>query len=112
MSIPSVPLQPLRSTVGQVKPFDLEDYYSPIELKENNNQASLLTTTEVTAFQAKPISPVLAQQGSSPLGTALMVFVPIVGVGFIFWLLNTTIRICDPNKILVISGRLQTVNGR
>jgi flotillin len=55
--------------------------------------------------------PVLAQ-GSGSGGFVVSLFTIGLGIGVLIWLLNSVIRICDPNKILIISGRQQVVNGR
>ena len=68
----------------------------------------LTTFTEVNATVSTP--PLLAQ--TSNFAGPVTLFVMVLGIGTVVWLLNTMIRICDPNKILVISGRQQVVNGR
>ena len=55
--------------------------------------------------------PLIAQSGGGFAGPVTL-FALVLVVGIIVWLLNTIIRICDPYRILVISGRQQTVNGR
>ena len=118
MSIFKSAFRQLGHDVGRLQPFDLETYHPRIQLQtqtaspQQTLRADSQTVTSQPSIASPILPPVLAQQGNSSLGTALMVFVPIVGAGFVFWLLNTTIRICDPNRILVISGRQQTVNGR
>lgn len=82
-----------------------------LELANLELASGELATVELV--EVSPSIPLLAQQGVGsnfigPVALFGLVFV----VGFVVWLLNTTIRICDPNKILVISGRQQTVNGR
>lgn len=57
------------------------------------------------------ISPLMAQSTGGIAGPVTLFGVVLV-VGLVVWLLNTTIRICDPYRILVISGRQQAVNGR
>jgi len=54
---------------------------------------------------------ILAQSGGGVAG-AFFTAIFILGVVGTIWLLNTIIRICDPNKILVISGRDYKFNGR
>lgn len=107
-------LNQLESVIGKVQPFSLRDDRPQTRsesLMQTNSATSAIAIETIQPQDLSP-SPLIAQQGGSSLGTALMVFVPVVSAGFLFWLLNTTIRICDPNKILVISGRQQTVNGR
>ncbi|MGA1475264.1 MAG: flotillin family protein [Prochlorothrix sp.] len=55
--------------------------------------------------------PLILAQGGGVAG-AFFTAVFILGAAGIIWLLNTVIRICDPNKILVISGRDYQFNGR
>lgn len=58
-------------------------------------------------------SPLLAQQPVDGLMSVFFgIFSLFVIAGAIMVLLNTVVRVCPPNKILVISGRQQTVNGR
>ncbi|MEY2979077.1 MAG: flotillin family protein [Prochlorotrichaceae cyanobacterium] len=56
--------------------------------------------------------PPLLAQGAGSLAGPVTLFGVVLVTGLVIWLLNTTIRICDPYRILVISGRQQTVNGR
>jgi len=51
-------------------------------------------------------------QSTGGIAGPVTLFGVVLVVGLVVWLLNTTIRICDPYRILVISGRQQTVNGR
>ena len=54
----------------------------------------------------------LAQQGGGGSFGIFLLFFIIVITGGSIWLLNAIIRICDPNKILIISGRDYRLNGR
>jgi flotillin len=76
-------------------------------------------TIATETIAAEP-DPVLAQPGSlhgasgggGGFSSAVMIFIILFVSGMVIWLLNTVVRICDPNKILVISGRQQRVNGQ
>ncbi|MGA1408633.1 MAG: flotillin family protein [Prochlorotrichaceae cyanobacterium] len=56
--------------------------------------------------------PPLLAQGAGSFAGPVTLFGVVLVTSIVVWLLNTTIRICDPYRILVISGRQQTVNGR
>ena len=77
-------------------------------------QRSTLDSGTIASIQAleTPVPPLVLAQTSGGFVGPVALFGLVFVVGTVVWLLNTTIRICDPNKILVISGRQQTVNGR
>lgn len=65
--------------------------------------------TEVTRIEVAevlPVKPVLGQTNNSQsvggsMAIAVLIFAAIIAV----WLINAVVQICDPNKILIISGR-------
>jgi flotillin len=68
------------------------------------NQAE--TTTKVEVAEVLPARPLLAQSSNNQsiihgLGIAFIIFLIIILV----WGVNSIVQICDPNKILIISGR-------
>jgi flotillin len=73
-------------------------------------------TQTIELVDVNPPLPVLAQTSTGDL-TATLVGLVMTGVAVlivvspIVWLLNSIVRICDPNKILVISGKEQSVKG-
>jgi len=76
-------------------------------------EAAIAETESVSLVSVAPSAPLMAQASSnSGAGTAIAVFVPLVAAAAVIWLLNAVIRICDPNKILIVSGRQQVIDGR
>jgi flotillin len=64
------------------------------------------TSTKVEMAEVLPARPLFAQTNNSQVvggsvTIAVLIFAAIVGV----WLINAVVQICDPNKILIISGR-------
>ncbi|WP_071517570.1 SPFH domain-containing protein [Geitlerinema sp. PCC 9228] len=62
--------------------------------------------TKVEVAEVLPAKPLLAQTNNSQsaagsVAIAILIFAAIVTV----WLVNAVVQICDPNKILIISGR-------
>lgn len=60
----------------------------------------------VSVMEVMPPGPTLAQaNGNSSSGSGVAIAFLIFAIFIIIWGVNTLIQICDPNKILVISGR-------
>ncbi|MBD0335677.1 MAG: flotillin family protein [Cyanobacteria bacterium Co-bin13] len=56
--------------------------------------------------EALPPNPVLGQANSgSPVGPGAAIAVLIFAIFILIWGVNALVQICDPNKILIISGR-------
>lgn len=74
----------LGQDVGRLQPFNLETYYPRIQLQPQTTSQQQISRVESQPLAIQPAvsPPVIAQQGNNSLGTALMIFVPIVGMPF------------------------------
>ncbi len=74
--------------------------------------ASINRTETVTLTGAVPTAPVIAQTSGQILGggaIAVLIFALLLAI----WGVNALVQICDPNKILIISGReYRRLNGQ
>jgi flotillin len=66
--------------------------------------ARIHQTETVALAEAMPTMPTIAQSGGRALGggaIAVLIFAVLIAI----WGINALVQICDPNKILIISGR-------
>ncbi|MBZ8183253.1 flotillin family protein [Oscillatoria salina] len=80
----------------------MENQFASVEYLATTKPAEEITTTEVAQLQ-----PVIAQTDTlgSQVISALPIALSLFGVILIIWFLNTFMRICKPNEILVLAGR-------
>ena len=86
-------------------PFLLGQATGHLSAGESADQAD---TTETVRYEVAQALPIQASQNTAQVGAVLggsALVLGLIGVGALMIVLKTCLRICNPNQILIISGR-------
>lgn len=108
---PTAGLDPSLTLASLIPGTSLETQNSPTTVLRSQTLQTSQTLDYSSGIAPNLQLPLILAQGGGATG-AFFTAVLILGAIGTIWLLNTIIRICDPNKILVISGRDYKFNGR